>query len=61
VNRDQSASFMDQFAKSAAEVKRLKETVPHIFHEWQELQVAEDTVRKANARLVLAKQKWEAL
>jgi hypothetical protein len=61
VSPAEARSFLAQFDEARAEVKRMKETMPYVFREWQQLKAAEETAKQANEQLERARVRWEAL
>lgn len=57
----EARSFLAQFDKARSELKRMKETMPYVFHEWQQLKAAEETLRQAQEQFDRASVRWEAL
>lgn len=51
--------FLSQFDKASEEVKSLKESMPHLFKEWQDLQIAKREFAWAQAVLLMAQKAWD--
>lgn len=53
--------IIDMIDRARKNVRKNKQTIPHIYPQWQELQRAKENLLKAKQRLEAAKTAWNSL